>query len=610
MVLIWFESLCVEFYEYVNQKKALLCAGLFYFKSGLKYATLPIHMDIQDIIQQAISKALAGSPLPISEISLEHPAELSHGDYSTNIAMVLGKEMKMAPKALAEKIQADLSNNLPKEIEKVTVAGPGFINFHLSAEFFQQEIPEILKAGDSFGKTNILSGKKVLVEHSSPNLFKPFHIGHMMNNAIGESLVQLMKSSGADVSTMSFPSDISLGVAKAVYFLLNNGDVGFLDSEHTLQNKINYLGQMYVAGTQKYEDDPSIHARVKEIADNLYAGKNSLELSVFEKCKKFNIAYFESITGKLGSHFDSYIYESEAGIVGKEILEAHTPSVFTKSEGAIVYIPEESKKHLNTAVFINSQGNPTYEAKDIGLLKLKFDRVHPDISIFVTDHEQIPHFNIVLDAAEKINPEWTYKSVHATHGRMSFKGQKMSSRLGGVPLAEEMLQVVGDEVKERSTHAETPEIFESIAIGAIKFAILRTKPGQNINFDPETSLSFEGDSGPYLQYTHARIQSLIEKGKGLGIEPKYNSGQISDLEKMLYRFPEVVESAITGYAPQHIVTYLLETARAFNSYYGEHMIVDEENKEVSAHRLALARGTQIVIKNGLMLLGIKAPEKM
>lgn len=561
-------------------------------------------MDIQDIIQQAISKALAGSPLPVSEITLEHPAELSHGDYSTNIAMVLGKEMKMAPKALAEKIQADLSSNLPKEIEKVTVAGPGFINFHLSSEFFQQVIPQILKAGDSFGKSNILSGKKVLVEHSSPNLFKPFHIGHMMNNAIGESLVQLMKSSGAEVSTMSFPSDISLGVAKAVYIILEKYGADFTP------DAIAVLGDAYVAGTQKYEDDPLIHARVKEIADNLYAGKSSPELSVFEKCKKFNIAYFESITGKLGSHFDSYIYESEAGIVGKEILEQYTPSVFTKSEGAIVYIPEESKKHLNTAVFINSQGNPTYEAKDIGLLKLKFDRVRPDISIFITDHEQIPHFDIVLDAAEKINKEWSDKSVHATHGRMSFKGQKMSSRLGGVPLAEEMLQVVGDEVKERSTHAEIPEIFEAIAIGAIKFAILRTKPGQNINFDPDTSLSFEGDSGPYLQYTHARIQSLIEKGKELGIEPKYNPGVISDLEKMLYRFPEVVESAITGYAPQHIVTYLLETARAFNSYYGEHMIVDEENREVSQHRLALARVTQIVIKNGLILLGIKAPEKM
>lgn len=561
-------------------------------------------MDIQGIIIQAVSNALTELSMPIKGIVLEHPADLIHGDYSTNIAMVLGKEAKLSPKVFAEQIKEVLEKNLPKEIEKITVAGPGFINFYLAQPFYEKAIPEILDANENFGRSKTLAGKKVLVEHSSPNLFKPFHIGHMMNNAIGESLVQIMKFSGANVATMSFPSDISLGVAKAIYLILEKYGVDFVPEN------ISVLGDAYVEGTKKYEEDESIHARVKEIADNLYAGKSSPELSVFEKCKKFNIAYFESITGKLGSHFDSYIYESEAGIVGKEILEQHTPSVFTKSEGAIVYIPDESKKHLNTAVFINSQGNPTYEAKDIGLLKLKFDRVNPDISIFVTDHEQISHFNIVLDAAEKINPEWTDKSVHATHGRMSFKGQKMSSRLGGVPLAEEMLQVVGDEVKERSTHQESPEIFEAIAIGAIKFTILRTKPGQNINFDPETSLSFEGDSGPYLQYTHARIQSLIEKGKGLGIEPKYNSGEISDLEKILYRFPEVVESAIVGYSPQHIVTHLLETARAFNSYYGEHMIVDEENREVSAHRLALARATQIIIKNGLMLLGIKAPERM
>jgi arginyl-tRNA synthetase len=545
-----------------------------------------------------------GIPNPV--VYLEHPVELAHGDYATNVAMAYAKTLGMNPKDLAEKISAQISKDT--YIEKVDIAGPGFINFTLSKDFFAEAIPTILKEGSDFGRVEILKGKKVLVEHSSPNLFKPFHIGHMMNNTIGESLVRLVQFSGAEISTMSFPSDISLGVAKAIFVLLEKYGETFTPSN------IAILGDAYVEGTKQYEEDESIHVRVKEIADNLYASKTSPELTVFELCKKFNIEYFEGVTKKLGSHFDSYIYESEAGIVGSEIVRKYTPSVFTESVGAIVYIPEESKKHLNAGVFINSQGNPTYEAKDIGLLKLKFDRVNPDISIFITDYQQIPHFDLVLDAVEKIEPEWAKRSKHVPHGRMSFKGQKMSSRLGGVPLATEMIEQVLEEVEKRSKDrklVDAKEDAESIAIGAIKFAVLRTKPGQNINFDPETSLSFEGDSGPYLQYTHARIQSLIEKGKDLGFEPKYKVGEIiSSLEKVLYRFPEVVELAISEYAPQYVTTYVVEIARAFNSFYGEHMIVDENNKEVTEHRLTLARATQIVIKNGLHLLGIKTPEKM
>jgi arginyl-tRNA synthetase len=448
-----------------------------------------------------------------------------------------------------------------------------------------------LEQGNDFGTVQILSGKKVLIEHSSPNLFKPFHIGHMMNNAIGESLVRLFRVSGAHVSTMSFPSDISLGIAKAIFVLLEKYGADFNPVE------ISVLGDAYVTGTQRYDSDESVHGRVKEIADNLYTQKPSPEWDVFQKCKKFNINYFESIVVKLGSHFDSYIYESEAGVQGKEIVLNNVPDVFTKSEGAIVYIPVEEKKNINTAVFINSQGNPTYEAKDIGLLDLKFSKYHPDLSIFVTDHEQVSHFNVVLDAAGKINSTWVNNSRHVPHGRMSFQGQKMSSRLGNTPLVTDMLDMVLEEVNERSGDRAIDNITkESIAIGAIKFAILRAKPGMNINFDPETSLSFEGDSGPYLQYTHARIASLLEKAAVEGLAPKYNptptlpltgegENTVTETERLLYRLPELVERAIAEYAPNYIVTYLLEIARSFNSFYTGNKIVDLENRALSEHRI-------------------------
>lgn len=563
-------------------------------------------MTIAETIKQAIQKALES--LNISNVSfvVEHPSDLSHGDYATNVALAASKSTQKNPREVAEMIVGEIKTQNIAEISDISIAGPGFINFTLVPDFFNQLVVEILNHEKDFGNVSVHADKKILVEHSSPNLFKPFHIGHMMNNAIGESLTRLMQSSGADVTTMSFPSDISLGIAKAIFVILEKYGSDFKPTE------ISVLGDAYVEGTKRYDEDESIHGRVKEIADNLYGNISSPELDVFNICKNFNIEYFEHIVGQLGSHFDSYIYESESGVVGKKIVLENTPVIFTESEGAIVYIPDESKKNLNTSVFINSQGNPTYDAKDLGLLSMKFEKHHPDLSIFVTDHEQIPHFNIVLDAAEKINSEWKEKSIHVPHGRMSFKGQKMSSRLGGVPLAAEMIDAVSEEVAEVSAGRDIDEKTKSdIAIAAIKFSILRAKPGMNINFDPETSLSFEGDSGPYLQYTHARIQTLIEKAKEQGITAELQSGiEISDLEKIMYRFPEVVELAITEYAPNYIVTYLLEIARSFNSFYGSNKIIDTDNKEISAHRIAIARSAQIIIKNGLWMLGINAPDRM
>jgi arginyl-tRNA synthetase len=581
-------------------------------------------MSIAQKLKNIIETALGNLGISGVNFTLEHPTELSHGDFACNVAMAGAKSLGKNPRMLAEEIVVELKKQDNPEVESIEIAGPGFINFKLAKSFFEQEIPSIVSNGEDFGKVSSHAGQKILVEHSSPNLFKPFHVGHMMNNAIGESLTRLMKFSGAEVRTMSFPSDISLGIAKAIFILQDpsasqspaysaDGSLGTSpykgeDSELSISR----LGDAYVEGTKRYEEDESIHVRVKEIADNLYAQTPSTEWDMFMACKKFNIEYFEQVVARLGSTFDSYVYESEAGEQGKEIVLKNTPAVFTESEGAIVYIPEESKKHISTSVFINSQGNPTYEAKDIGLLAIKFDREHPDLSLFVTDYQQIPHFDAVLDAAEKINKQWSDNSVHIPHGRMSFKGQKMSSRLGGVPLATEILETILEEVRERSGDRNIDnETMDAIAVGAIKFAILRAKPGQNINFDPETSLSFEGDSGPYLQYTHARITSLLEKGAGLGIIPKYHHDQdVSDVERMVYRLPGIVENAIAEYAPQYVVTYLLQVAQAFNSYYAANTIVDAEHAEVSAHRLAIAQAVQVVLKNGLWLLGIKAPDRM
>lgn len=552
------------------------------------------------MLRQEIQKALTELGLPEVDFSLEHPKELSHGDWATNVALLVAKVSEVKPPSLAESIVEILNNRDIEGVKNISVAGPGFINFTLSREVF---IKGLASGGSKeWGNTDIFSGKKILVEHSSPNLFKPFHIGHLMNNTIGEAITRLAKASGADVSTMSFPSDISLGVAKAMFILLEKYDEDFVPTD------VAVLGDAYVEGTKRFDEDESVHVRVKEIADNLYGGVNSPEWKLFQKCKAFNIAYFENVVRDLGSQFDSYIYESEAGVEGKRLVQAHTPQVFTESEGAVVYTPEGNRLH--TAVFLNSQGNPTYEAKDLGLLEMKFARHNPDLSIFITDAQQVSHFQVVLDAARHINPLWAEKSLHRYHGRMTFKGQKMSSRLGGVPLVEDIIATIVDEVKQKNSDVDE-KTARQIGVGALKFAILKAKAGGNIDFDPDTSLSFEGDSGPYLQYSAVRAQSLIQKGADAGIMPSLlhpqNGTEI--LERYIGRFPEVVARAQTEWAPHYLVTYLIELAQYFNSWYGQGKIIDE-NTDATAYRLAIVSSVRHTLINGLLLLGIETPERM
>jgi arginyl-tRNA synthetase len=556
---------------------------------------------IRELVKKALKEVFG---LEGVVFTVEQPKDINHGEYATSVALVICKQLAKSPTEVAEALLVYLNTHKPVEVSDVSIAGAGFINFSLSKEFFAAQLKTILDSKEQWGSSARYKGKSILVEHSSPNLFKPFHIGHVMNNAIGESINRLARFSGAQVKTISFPSDISLGVAKAVFVLLEKYGEDFTPTD------IAVLGDAYVEGTKRYDEDETIHARVKEITDNLYAENESPEWTVYQTCKKFNISYFEAITAQLGSHFDDYIYESQAGVAGKKIVLDNTPAVFTESEGAVVYIPAEDRKDINTAVFINSQGNPTYEAKDIGLLSMKFADAPLDLSIFVTDKQQVPHFNVVLAAAQKINTDWFEKSVHVHHGRMTFKGQKMSSRLGGVPLAETLIATLQEEVIERAIDLDTVAI-DRIAIAALKFSILRAAAGNDINFDPETSLSFEGDSGPYLQYSTVRAQSVLAKAdslgaKLLGIPAEW---QTTDVEKVLIHFPEIVKHAIEQWSPHFVVTYLLELAQSFNSWYGNTKIIDATDP-TSPYKLAITKAFAQTMTNGLNLLGISVPDKM
>jgi len=569
------------------------------------------YMTTYDEISKLILDALASLAIKApDELILEHPKDLSYGDYATNIAMVVAKNEGNNPRELAEDIAQAMRDQHNPIVLEVTVAGPGFINLRLDALFFDQEIHQIMEEGDNYGKGKSFTGKKVLVEHSSPNLFKAFHIGHLMNNTIGEAIGRLYAFAGADLVTITYPSDVSLGIGKAVWQLQQYG-MDHLDTLPTLSKKVAFLGNCYAEGTAAFTDHPEIEEVVRTITQDIYEHRDTEAYRAYQIGRDLNLEYFELVTKRLGSHFDGRIFESEAGIVGKELVLANVPQVYTESDGAIIY--EGEQDGLHTRVFINKEGNPTYEAKDTGLLKIKFDRYQPDWSVFVTDHQQGPYFEVVVSAAGKINPLWKERTIHATHGRMQFKGQKMSSRLGNTPLVTDILETVNEEVRSRGNERNLSlEQIELISLSALKYTILRTQAGRDINFDPETSLSFEGDSGPYLGYTHARSKSLLRKGKEVGIEvslARPTDWQTTNLERILYRFGEVTEFAVIRREPHLVVGYLTELSQEFNHWYGSTKIIDTTGND-SSYKLALVEATAQVLKNGLCLLGITAPEEM
>ena len=571
---------------------------------------------------EEIEKALKALSLELTEeeIKLEHPANIALGDFSTNVAMVLAKKAGRKPKDLAEQIKANILAVGNPQIKEVKVAGSGFINFYLTPDFFSDSLKQILQQGDDFGHIEILAGQKVLIEYTDPNPFKEFHIGHLMSNTVGEAMARLIAGNGAEVKRACYQGDVGVHVAKTLWgmFKLENE---MPSEEATLAEKLKFLGRAYALGSTEYEEgSENAKEGITIINKKVYKKSDPKLNELYALGRKWSLDYFETIYRQLGTKFDYYFFESETAEVGQKIVEdGLAKNVFAKSDGAIVFRGENFDSHLHTRVFLNAEGLPTYEAKELGLAKIKANKYPADISISVTGNEINDYFKVVLRAMQELLPELAVKIRHLSHGMLRLPSGKMSSRTGQVITAESLIGDVKIKVLAKIQNRELSEeekndIAEKVAIGAIKYSILKQGIGKDIIFDFDKSISFEGDSGPYLQYAYTRALSVLKKAEG-NIVPETKSqnprdlvsGSTSVLEKLLYQFPEVTERAYQELAPQYIVSYLIEVAGAFNSFYAQNQIIGSDDE---AHRLALTRATSIVLKNGLNLLGIPVLEKM
>ncbi len=588
-------------------------------------------MVIQEKIISLVEHALAAAGIEKGEavIVLEHPTDLKFGDYSTNIALVLTKKMREKPQTVAKKIVAALEAELKKSddtpIAKIEVAGAGFVNFFLTEKFFADSIGEILQNPADFGKNTELLKEKTIIEYTDPNAFKLLHIGHLMSNAIGESLSRLLQFSGAQVRRATYGSDVGLNVAMAVWGMQKLAAEKFPGKQVPeqlaelralpLAEKIAFVGKAYVLGVQTYEKDAAVKEEIIALNHKIYTHSDETVGQFYVLGKRASIDHFNEIFALLGSKFDHQIWESDIAAFGEEIVKFGLErGIFEKSDGAIIYPGEKKGKEagLHNRVFITSHGIPTYEAKELGLTKKKFELHDFDTSIVITGNEQNDYFRVVMAALAELYPEIAARTKHLSHGMMRFAESKMSSRTGNVVTGESLLHELAENALERMDEKDQ-KIAMQIAIAAFKYAVLKQSIGRDVVFDPEQSISFEGDSGPYLQYTFVRTQALLAKAK----KEKFESGAQATLPpsaelltRLLYRFPEIVERAAAEYTPQHVATYLTALASEFNHWYATEKIVDAQNKEASQAKLALVVAIGTVLKNGLWLLGIVAPERM
>lgn len=575
-------------------------------------------------------------------------------DFATNIAMSLTKTLKRNPLEIAEEIRGELLRQAESEngvVDNVEVAKPGFINIKLGDGFYKAEITKYQKDFlDNISQDEYLD-KTVICEFSDPNPFKILHVGHLYTSMVGDAMSRIIEFAGGKVVRANFGGDVGLHVAKNMYTLLQHVDR--ISDEMTPTEKAELMAESYVEGSTAYEEDEKAKQEIVEINQKIYkiaaAGeeivakleeaveasegeaksnveKDLLIAKVYYWGRKASYQYFEDFYRNIGVKFDRYYPESTVAGKGLEVVKRELKNgVYEESDGAVVFKGE--KYGLHTRVFINKNGLPTYEAKDVGLIFTKWADYHFDKSVIITGNDIIDYMKVVLKSIEQYAPELSSRTLHITHGQVKLPGkEKMSSRKGNFLKAVDVINLINDELFEvqinvnssrgESSETEQKKVDSKILFGAIRYAFLKYKVGGDIIFDVDESVSMTGNSGPYLQYAAVRAQKVLGKifesqSKQPNKEITQNSWTLNDFEKSLIKkviqYKSVLEEAVKELAPSKICTYLYEIAQEFSRFY-ENVQVVGSDFEVERGEIVLAYLK--VLTHGLSLLGIEVPEKM
>lgn len=534
-----------------------------------------------------------------AEVVLTRPDE-KFGDYATNIALQLAKTLGKNPREIAEEIAGKLRDS--EEFAEVSVAGPGFINIRLKDDVLLSLVKK--------ESAKSLAEKKILVEYSDPNPLKPLHAGHLYTTLVGDVISRLIALAGAKTIRLNYGGDVGLHTAKSMWSILRalageNPD----DLTKILEkDRPQWLGERYVEGTSAYEDDEIAKNEIVDINKRIYKLHNDNDhdspfAQIYWTVRQWSYDYFAELYRQLDViPFDRFIPESEVTPLGLETVKQQLAAgVYEKSGEAVIFNGENYGLH--TRVFINSGGLPTYEAKDVGLSLTKWRDYNFDESIIITANEQDQYMKVVIKSIEQFAPELAKRTKHLKHGTVKLRGGvKMSSRKGNVVTALEILESARQAGAESGLNPD-----EKTILAAVKYAFSKVRIGGDITYNPKESIALDGNSGPYIQYAHARARGILNKVSGSFDLPNEIYDEDRTLVRKLGEYHEAVELATIQLEPHHICTYLFELSQVFNRYYEKNQVVGSEHEQ---HRAGIVAAYADTLKAGLAILGIDAPERM
>ncbi|MBW3568793.1 arginine--tRNA ligase [Candidatus Parcubacteria bacterium] len=547
-----------------------------------------------------------------AEVVLSRPDE-QFGDFSCNVAMQLAGKLSKNPREIAESIAAELN----KKDVSAEIAGPGFINIRLSDQAVFEAAQEATKLDQPLKK------QAVVAEYSDPNPFKVLHAGHLYTSFIGDAISNILETAGAKVHRVNYGGDVGLHVAKTMWGILNHAGSGQLNEQQAVRNINSISGNTlaeraaimairYIEGNRAYEENPEAKADIAKINARVYElhDKNDRDsdfAQVYWTCRDWSYDYFKEFYKEIGvKEFEKFYPESQTVSLGVSTVKAQTKKgVYEESNGAIVFKGE--KYGLHTRVFINSQGLPTYETKEVGLIMTKWNEYSFDKSVIITGNDIVEYMKVVQKSIEQFAPELVKKSVHLTHGQVKLEGgKKMSSRKGNVLYANDVIEAA-QKASEANGRGD-----KDIVIGSVRYSFLKNRVGGDIIYDPKESVAQEGNSGPYLQYALVRAKSILHKLKATNSKSQIpDSKSLDKFERSLARqlslYPEAFDAALKDYSPHHICSYLYELAQIFNRFYENSRVAGDPRESL---RTNLVQSYERVLSRGLDLLGMPTPEKM
>ncbi|MDD5148380.1 MAG: arginine--tRNA ligase [Candidatus ainarchaeum sp.] len=544
---------------------------------------------------------------------IESPKDSKMGDFALP-CFKLAPALKKQPVEIAKELQA--KTTLPKNFEKAEAAGP-YLNFFLKKQnLAEQTLKLVFRQKEKFGKSRF-SKKKIMVEYSAPNTNKPLHLGHMRNDSIGMCISKVLEATGNKVTKADLFSDRGIHICKSMLAYKKWGE-GKTPQKEKIKGD-HFVGDYYVLFAKESAQNPALEDEAKEMLQKWEAGDKETR-ALWKKMNSWILAGFRQTYRRFGSKFDVEFFESDFYDKAKPILELGIKKgVFEKNdEGALVAKLEPG---LPDKVILRADGTSIYVTNDLALTRHKFEKFRIDTALWVVASEQNLYFQQLFKIFEKLGFAFSSKCAHLSYGMVFLPEGKMKSREGRVvdadDLMDEMALLAGNEIKKRHKGLKEKEIFirkEKIALAAIKFFLLKIDAAKDMVFDSEKSIAFEGETGPYVQYTFARAKSILRKAKktafakakfGLLKEPS-ESGLVS----LLSEFPEIVQKTASHLSPHILCHYLIGVSEKFNSFYHAVPVLQAEDKKIVAARLALVAATAQVLKNGLELLNIETLEEM